>query len=305
MREHAGAIALDQRGDGLETLAEQRRASAGNRFWRRLRRERKAFLGLIFVGFLVAIAVVGPAIVPYDPLADDYELFGEPSWSHPFGTDSFGRDLLSRVIAGTRVSISAGLLSAFTAMVAGVLLGLIAGYYGGWLDSLIMRFIDLLWAFPVIILAVAMVAVLGAGFTNVVIAIALAYVDDFARIVRAEVLSLREKDYTTAARSVGATDKRIMFAHILPNIAAPIIVQATFAVGLGILAESALTFIGLGVSPETPTWGILLNEGQNFVREAWWISVCPGLAIVLTVLALNLFGDGLRDALDVKSVSDA
>jgi peptide/nickel transport system permease protein len=291
--------------DRLETLAEQRRASAGNRFWRRLRRERKAFVGLIFVGLLCLIAAFGPLIAPYDPLADDYDLFGAPSWSHPLGTDSFGRDLLSRVIVGTRISISVGLLAALSAMFVGVLLGLVAGYYGGWLDSLIMRLIDLLWAFPVIVLAVAMVAVLGAGFTNVVIAIALAYVDDFARIVRAEVLSLREHDYTTAARSVGATDKRIMFVHILPNMAAPIIVQATFAVGLGILAESALTFIGLGVSPDTPTWGMSLNEGRDFVREAWWISVCPGLAIVFTVLALNLFGDGLRDALDVKSVSDA
>jgi peptide/nickel transport system permease protein len=305
MLEHVSARAFQHDADRLETLAEQRRAMAGNRFWRRLRRERKAFLGLIFVVFLVLIAAVGPSIVPYDPLADDYELFEGPSWSHPFGTDSFGRDLLSRVIAGTRISISAGLLAAFSAMVVGVLLGLIAGYYGGWIDSMIMRFIDLLWAFPVIILAVAMVAVLGAGFSNVVIAIALAYVDDFARIVRAEVLSLREEDYTTAARSIGASNKRIMFAHILPNIAAPIIVQATFAVGLGILAESALTFIGLGVSPDTPTWGLSLNEGRDFVREAWWISVCPGLAIVLTVLALNLFGDGLRDTLDVKSVSDA
>jgi peptide/nickel transport system permease protein len=294
-------IAIDQ----IASLAEQRRAAAGNRFWRRLRREKKALYGLIFVGFLVLIAVLGPLIAPYDPLADDYELFASPSWSHPLGTDSFGRDLLSRVIVGTRVSLSVGLLAAFSAMVVGVLLGLVAGFYGGWIDSLIMRFIDLLWAFPVIVLAVAMVAVFGAGFRNVVLAIAVAFLDDFARIVRAEVLSLREQDFTTAARSIGANDRRIMFTHILPNMAAPIIVQATFAVGLGILAESALTFIGLGVNPATPTWGMTLNEGGDFVRDAWWISVFPGLAIVFTVLALNLFGDGLRDTLDVKSVSDA
>jgi peptide/nickel transport system permease protein len=150
-----------------------------------------------------------------------------------------------------------------------------------------------------------MVAVFGAGFRNVVVAIAVAYLDDFARIVRSQVLSLREEDFTTAARSIGATDRRIMFGHILPNMAAPIIVQTTFAVGLGILAEAALTFIGLGVNPSTPTWGMALNEGRDFVRQAWWISVFPGLAIVLTVLALNLFGDGLRDALDVRSVGDA
>jgi peptide/nickel transport system permease protein len=184
-------------------------------------------------------------------------------------------------------------------------LGLVAGYYGGWIDSLIMRAIDLLWAFPVIVLAVAMVAVFGAGFRNVVVAITVAFVDDFARIVRSEVLRLREEDYTTAARSIGSTDRRIMFRHILPNMAAPIIVQTTFAVGLGILAEASLTFIGLGVNPSTPTWGMALNEGRDFIRQAWWISVFPGLAIVLTVLALNLFGDGLRDALDVKSVRDS
>ncbi|MEA2596058.1 MAG: peptide/nickel transport system permease protein [Thermomicrobiales bacterium] len=291
--------------DRLTVLAERRRAAVGNRFWRRLRRERKALLGLVFVGLLALVAAIGPVIAPYDPLADDYDLFASPSWSHPMGTDSFGRDLLSRVIVGTRVSFTVGLLAALSAMAVGVLLGLVAGYYGGWLDSLIMRMVDLLWAFPVIVLAVAMVAVFGAGFRNVVVAIAVAYLDDFARIVRSQVLSLREEDYTTAARSIGATDRRIMFGHILPNMAAPIIVQTTFAVGLGILAEAALTFIGLGVNPSTPTWGMALNEGRDFVRQAWWISVFPGLAIVLTVLALNLFGDGLRDALDVRSVGDA
>lgn len=291
--------------DRLTVIAEQRRGTIGNRFWRRLRHERKALLGLIFVGLLALVALIGPVIAPYDPLADDFEIFASPQWSHPMGTDSFGRDLLSRVIVGTRVSFTVGLLAAFSAMVVGVVLGLLAGYYGGWVDSLIMRAVDLLWAFPVIVLAVAMVAVFGAGFRNVVVAIAVAFVDDFARIVRSEVLSLREEDYTTAARSVGATDRRIMFRHILPNMAAPIIVQTTFAVGLGILAEAALTFIGLGVNPSTPTWGMALNEGRDFVRDAWWISVFPGLAIVLTVLALNLFGDGLRDALDVRSVRDA
>jgi peptide/nickel transport system permease protein len=298
-------LALEAPHDPLTALIGERRSAGANRFWTRLRRERKALFGLIFVGFLVLVAVIGPAIAPYDPLADDYELSEAPTWSHPLGTDSFGRDLLSRVIVGTRISLSVGLLATLSSLVVGVVLGTIAGYYGGWIDSLIMRAIDLLWAFPVIVLSVAMVAVFGAGFRNVVIAIAVAFLDDFARIVRAEVLGLREEDYTLAARSIGASDQRVMIAHILPNMAAPIIVQGTFAVGLGILAESALTFIGLGVNPSTPTWGMSLNEGRDFVRTAWWISVCPGLAIVLTVLALNLFGDGLRDTLDVKSVADA
>ena len=289
----------------LQPLADPGQRTSSNRFRRRLLRERKAVVGLVFVAFLALVALIGPYVAPYDPDNDDFDLLSSPSLSHPMGTDSFGRDLLSRMIIGTRVSFSVGVLAAFTAMVIGVLLGLTAGYYGKWVDSVIMRFIDLLWAFPVIILAVAMVAIFGAGFRNVVIAIAVAYVDDFARLVRAEVLSLREEDYTTAARAIGARDRRIMLRHILPNMAAPIIVQVTFAVGLGILSESTLSFLGLGVNPATPTWGLALNEGRDFVRQAWWISVFPGLAIVFTVLGLNLFGDGLRDALDVKSVGEA
>jgi len=291
--------------DRLDELAEERRSVAGSRFWRRLRSERKAMLGLLLIAVLAVLAVVGPAIAPYDPDADDFGLFESPSLDHPMGTDSFGRDLFSRMIVGTRVSFSIGIAAAAASMVVGVLLGILAGYYGGWVDSLISRFIDLLWAFPVIILTVGMVAVFGAGARNVVIAIALAYLDDFARVVRAEVLSLREQDFTLAARALGARDSRIMFRHILPNTVAPIIVQATFAVGLGILAESGLSFLGLGVNPTTPTWGLALNEGRDFVRQAWWISTFPGLAIVVTVLGLNLFGDGLRDALDVRSVGNA
>jgi peptide/nickel transport system permease protein len=291
--------------DRLEQLEEERRATTGSRFWRRLRAERKALVGAIFVALLIAVAILGPALAPYDADADDFMLFEPPSTDHPFGTDSFGRDLFSRMIVGARVSVSIGFAAAAVAMVFGVAMGLLAGYYGGWIDTIISRFIDLLWAFPVIILTVGMVAVFGAGARNVVIAIAVAYLDDFARVVRAEVLSLREEDYTLAARALGASDKRIMFRHILPNTAAPIIVQATFAVGLGILAESGLSFLGLGVNPTTPTWGLSLNEGRDFVRQAWWISVFPGLAIVFTVLGLNLFGDGLRDALDVRSVGDA
>lgn len=292
--------ALDQ----LERLAEQRRTTQGNRLWRRLKSERKAFVGVLFLAFLIIVAIFGTVFAPYGPDEHDFGLMQSPSLDHPMGTDSFGRDLFSRIILGTRVSLSIGLAAAFLAMVVGVALGVLAGYYGGWLDSLIMRLIDLLWAFPVIILTVGMVAIFGAGARNVIIAVALAYIDDFARVVRGEVLRLREEEYMVAARSIGARDLRIMGRHTLPNIAAPIIVQATFAVGLGILAESGLTFLGLGVDPSTPTWGLALNEGRDFVRNAWWISVFPGLAIVFTVLALNLFGDGLRDTLDVRSVED-
>lgn len=290
-------------GDRLDQLAEERRAAQGNRFWRRLRSERKALVGLIFIAFLALIALIGPWIAPYDPDTDGLGLFVSPSFDHPFGTDSFGRDLFSRIIIGTRISFTIGITAAFVSMTIGVLIGLTAGYYGGWIDSLLMRFIDLLWAFPVIIITIGMVAVFGAGARNVVIAIALAYLDDFARVVRAEVLSIREEEYAIAARAIGSSNRRVIFRHILPNTAAPIIVQVTFAVGLGILAESGLTYLGLGVNPSTPTWGLALNEGRDFIRQAWWISVFPGLAIVFTVLGLNLFGDGLRDALDVRSVN--
>lgn len=279
--------------------------SSQKRFWRRLRGERKVLIGLLIVAALMFIALLGPLLAPYDPEADDFELFAGPSPDHLFGTDSFGRDVLSRMMIGTRVSFTVGISVAMLSMVIGVTLGLIAGYFGGWLDSLIMRFMDLLWAFPEIILAVGMVAVFGAGIRNIIIAIAVAYLDDFARVVRAEVLRHREEEYALAAKAIGAGHGRIMLRHILPNTMAPIIVQATFAVGLGILAESGLTFLGLGVSPSTPTWGLTLNEGRDFIRQAWWISVFPGLAIMITVLGLNLLGDGLRDTLDVRGVTES
>jgi peptide/nickel transport system permease protein len=279
--------------------------SSQGRIWRKLRGDKKVLIGLIIVAILTIIAIFGPWLAPYDPTADDFDLFAEPSRDHLLGTDSFGRDILSRMMAGTRVSFTVGISVALLSMVVGVTLGLIAGYFGSWLDSLIMRFMDLLWAFPEIILAVGMVAVFGAGIRNIIIAVAIAYLDDFARVVRAEVLRLREEDYALAAKAMGASHRRIMLQHILPNTLAPIIVQATFAVGLGILAESGLTFLGLGVSPSTPTWGLILNEGRDFVRQAWWISVFPGLAIMITVLGLNLLGDGLRDTLDVRGVDEA
>jgi peptide/nickel transport system permease protein len=288
----------------LAALSVEPRRPTEARFWRRVRRERKILLGIVFLTVLVVLSIFGPLLAPHDPDDDDFALLQAPSWTHPLGTDSFGRDLLSRLIVGTRISFSVGLLAAVVAMAVGGMMGLVAGYYGGWVDSLIMRFVDLLWAFPVIILAVAIVAVFGAGFLNVIVAIAVAFFDDFARIIRAKVLSLREEDFTTAARALGANDVRVMGRHLMPNMVAPIVVQLTFAVGLGILSESTLTFLGLGVNPSTPTWGLALNEGRDFIRQAWWISVFPGLAIALTVLGFNLFGDGLRDALDVRTVGD-
>ena len=288
----------------VTALTTARQQTSGFRLLRRLRSERKAIAGLTIIALLALVAIFGPALAPYHPDADDFGILQAPSLEHPMGTDSFGRDLLSRLIIGTRVSFSVGFLAAMIALSIGGSLGLMAGYYGRWVDSVISRAIDLLWAFPVIILAVALVAIFGAGFRNVVIAIAVAYIDDFARIVRGETLGLREQDFAMAAKAVGARDNEVMLRHIMPNLIAPLTVQLSFAVGLGILTESTLTFLGLGVNPATPTWGLAINEGRDFVRQAWWISVFPGLAIVITVMALNLLGDGLRDALDVRGVSD-
>ena len=296
--------ASDIRAETAPALPASRHRSAGLRLVRRLQRERKVLVGLVIIAVLALLAIFGPLLAPYHPDADDFGILQAPSLEHPMGTDSFGRDLFSRLIIGTRVSFLVGVLAAVAALAIGGTLGLSAGYYGRWVDSLISRVVDLLWAFPVIILAVALVAIFGAGFRNVVIAIAVAYIDDFARIVRGETLSLREQDFTMAARALGARDDEVMLRHIMPNLVAPLTVQFSFAVGLGILTESTLTFLGLGVNPATPTWGLALNEGRDFIRQAWWISVFPGLAIVITVMALNLLGDGLRDALDVRGVSD-
>ncbi|HEX5163914.1 MAG TPA: ABC transporter permease [Thermomicrobiales bacterium] len=296
-----GAATLD--GGRATPLFEQRKVQR-NRFMRRIRAEKKAFLGIIFVVLLGIVALLGPQLAPHDPDNDDFNFLEAPSMSHPMGTDSYGRDLFSRVIIGTRISFTVGILGALVSMVIGVTFGILSGYYLGWIDMVIMRVVDLLWAFPAIILAMAFVAVYGAGARNVILAIGLGNLVAFARIVRGQVLSLREEDFTLAARAIGVRDWRIMFLHLLPNVAAPIIVQMTLTVGFGILTETGLTFLGLGVDPATPTWGQALNESRSFIQQAWWLAVFPGLAIGFTVLSLNLFGDGLRDALDVRSVGD-
>jgi peptide/nickel transport system permease protein len=291
--------------EGLGRLGEEQRLAQGSRFARRIKAEKKAFLGLIFVVFLAFVAIAGPWLAPYGPDNVSFEILQAPTLQHPMGTDSFGHDLFSRVILGTRVSFTVGILGALISMIVGVTLGVIAGYYLGWIDNLIMRVVDLIWAFPAIVLAMGLVAVYGAGMKNVILAIAIGNMVAFSRIVRGEILRLREADFTLAARSIGVRDWRIMLRHLLPNTAAPIIVQLTLTVGFGILAETGLTFLGLGVNPTTPTWGQALNDSHNFIHQAWWLAVFPGIAIGFTVLSLNLMGDGLRDALDVHNVSDA
>jgi peptide/nickel transport system permease protein len=263
-------------------------------------RDRKAQVGLFILGFFVLIAVFAPLIAPFDPNEMSLNMMENPSGTHWLGTDDLGRDLLSRVIWGTQISLFVGVSTVTLALVAGVTLGVLAGYYGGWIDTIIMRYIDLQWAFPNFIIAVYLVAVFGTGLLNVIVAISLAFLDDFARIARSMVLTLKEEQYVDAARVQGFSDARIMFRHILPNALAPLIVQATVSVSYAILGEASLSFLGLGVNPNTPTWGLILADGRSFISQAWWLGVYPGLAIMLVVLAINFVGDGLRDALDVR-----
>jgi peptide/nickel transport system permease protein len=234
-----------------------------------------------------------------------FEMMEPPSWLHPLGTDDLGRDLLSRIIVGAQISLLVGISTVVIALISGLGLGVLAGYLGGWVDHIIMRYIDLQWAFPNFIIAVYLVAVFGTGLANVIVAISLAFVDDFARIARGMVLSIKEEQYIAAARTVGVSDFRIMWRHILPNAAAPIIVQATVSVSYAILGEASLSFLGLGVEATTPTWGLILADARSFISRAWWLGIFPGLAIMLTVLSINFIGDALRDFLDVRESTEA
>lgn len=269
-------------------------------FWTR----KPALTALVVLLLFVAGAILAPFIAPYDPTAQDFEFLAPPSAEHILGTDDLGRDLFSRIVHGARISLFVGVSTVLISLIIGVVLGLVAGYYGGWIDNVIMRYIDLQWAFPNFIIAVYLVAVFGTGLSNVIVAVTLAFLDDFARIVRGMVLSLREQEFVVSARALGATDARILFRHILPNALAPVIVQATVSVSYAILAEAGLSFLGLGVKPTTPTWGLILSDARSFFSRAWWLAVFPGLAITLTVLSINFLGDALRDVFDVREYQD-
>jgi peptide/nickel transport system permease protein len=277
-------------------------------------RDKLAMTGTIIVLVFVLMAIFAPYVAPHDP-SETYDFYVQPGGSsevvengettevwHPLGTNSFGHDMLSRIIFGARISLLVAGATATFAFTIGTTIGLVAGYYRGWVDDVLMRFIDFLWAFPALILAIAIMAFFGGiGTLNVIVAIGIAYIDDFARITRSEILSIREEEYITAARSSGLSNVRIMFGEIIPNAAGPLLVQLTLMIPLAILAEAGLTFLGVGVSPTTPSWGLLLNEGRSYMTTSWWISVFPGLAIMFTVLAFNLMGDGLRDSLNADS----
>ncbi|MGG6313821.1 ABC transporter permease subunit [Paenibacillus macerans] len=270
-------------------------------FWRKFCRQRLALAAGIFIMLLVIIAILGPYLTPYDPEAPNYDaLTLGPSFRHWAGTDEYGRDILSRLIAGTRLSLAVSLSSVFIAAAAGTFLGLLSGYYGGWLDRLIMRGSDVLFSFPDILLAIGIVAILGPGLSNVVVAVAVFGIPSFARIIRSVTLSAKETVFVEAARSMGAKNGRIIWRHIFPETLPSVIVNLTMKIGTAILAASSLSFLGMGAKADEPDWGAMLSMGRDYLSIAPHIVYFPGLAIFLTVLAFNLVGDGLRDALDPK-----
>ena len=250
---------------------------------------------------IVLMAVFDEAIAPTGPNEISVEdRLQPPSWQHPFGTDDLGRDILSRVILGAGVSLRVGFLAVAFALVVGSGVGLLAGFYGRWVDDVLMRGMDILFAFPAVLLAIAVLAVRGPGSGNTALAIGIVYVPVFARVTRASVLGVREEVYVRASRSVGASDFRLLTRHVLPNAAPPIIVQTSISLAFAVLAEAALSFLGLGTQPPNPSWGLMLAEGRGFIDLAWWLAFFPGMAIFVTVLCFNLLGDGLRDALDPR-----
>jgi peptide/nickel transport system permease protein len=279
-------------------LVEERPAT---RAWRRLKQRKSAMFGLFVICGLILLAVFAPLIAPYDPAQQSWTLVRKPSsWAHWFGTDESGRDLLSRVIYGARASLLAGVVSVSIALTAGVPIGLLAGYRGGWIDAIISRITDAMLACPNLILAIALAAFLGPSLTNAMIAIGVTATPVFVRLTRGQVLSVKVEDYVEAARAVGNPAWRIAVRHILPNILPSLLVQATLAIAAAIIAEASLSFLGLGQQPPAPSWGSMLNTAQRFLTNAPWMAVWPGLAIFLSVPSFNLLGDGLRDALDPK-----
>lgn len=284
-------------------LVERFRRSQTARTGRRIFADnRLAQIGLLITLAVILSATLAPLIAPYEPTEQnivDAQL-QSPSVAHPMGTDQFGRDIFSRVVYGARISLEVGLIAVSFAILLGVPLGLVSGYYKGYVDETIMRTMDVLFAFPAILLAIAVMAVLGQSLVNVMIAIGVVYTPIFARVTRSGVLSVREEEYVTAARAVGDTDGNIIRKDVLPNVIAPIIVQATISLAFAILAESALSFLGLGTPPPTPSWGRMLSESRNFMQSAPWTVLFPGLAIMVTILGFNFLGDALRDTLDPK-----
>ena len=270
-------------------------------FWTRLKRNRMAMTGLALVLGLFVVSIFAPWLAPYDPnLIDLKQVLMPPSPAHYLGTDTLGRDVLSRIIFGSRVSLKVGFVAVGLATLIGLFIGALAGYYGGWVDSALMRLVDLMLCFPAFFLILAVIALLEPSIWNIMAVIGLTGWMGVARLVRAEFLSLREREFVTAARALGAGDIRLILRHMLPNALAPVMVSATLGVAGAILTESALSFLGLGVQPPTPSWGNILTAGKDNIEIAWWLSVFPGLAILITVMSYNLLGEGIQEAIDPR-----
>lgn len=285
-----------------EALPLEKPQSQIKEMWEALRENNAAVAGLCIILFLILIAIIGPLITPYDPnVSDMAKSFLKPSSEHWFGTDQLGRDILSRIIAGSRISLTVGLSAVIISLSVGVVLGSISGYFGGKTDIIIMRFMDMMLAIPSILLAIAFMAALGKGIDKAVIAIGLVSIPEYARIVRGSILSVKENDYVQAARVIGNKSSRIIFKHILPNVLSSIVVRATLGISTAVLDTAALGFLGLGVQPPYAEWGDMLGRARGFIFTAPYTLIFPGIAITITVLAFNLLGDGLRDALDPKS----
>jgi peptide/nickel transport system permease protein len=275
-------------------------------FFYRFYKNKLAFIGFLILSIFLLMAIFAPLIAPYDPYQmNPNAMLKAPNSSHIFGTDQFGRDIFSRIVFGSRISFKVGIISVGLSLLVGVSMGTAAGYYGGIVDSIISRIMDVMFSFPQIFLALVIMAVLGTSSTNLMIAIGLVYIPIFGRIARGSVLSIKDSLYIEAAHSIGVKNLVIMFRHILPNIMAPIIVQTTLSFGFAIRAEAALSFLGLGVEADVPSWGIMLNQGKDWMEMAWWNAVFPGLSATLAILSFNILGDGLRDALDPRLRNDS
>ena len=270
-------------------------------FWQRIKRNRLAMAGGCVVAALFLLSLLAEVIAPYNPNSiNAWAVLSPPSWQHWFGTDELGRDVLSRIIFGARISLKVGFVAVGIAVSIGTVVGLVSGYYSGLVDATLMRFVDIMLCFPAFFLILAVITVREPSIWNIMIVIGLTGWMGVARLVRAETLSIREMDYILAARCIGCSDFRIIFRHILPNAMSPVLVSASLGVAGAILTESALSFLGIGVLPPTPSWGNILTSGKDYIEFAWWLSLFPGLSILLTVLAYNLLGEGIRDALDPR-----
>lgn len=282
-------------------MSEQQKGGYWSVVSRRLFNNTFGMAGLIIVVLLFTVALAAPWLAPHDPShVDTTNILAAPNATHWLGTDELGRDVLSRMIFGARISLMVGFIAIGIATVIGVVLGAVAGYYGGIVDEAVMRFVDVMLTIPTFFLILAVIAFLEPDIVNVMIVIGVTGWMSVARLVRAEFFSLKEQDFVVAARSIGQRDNRIIFRHILPNAMAPVLVSATLGVAGAILTESMLSFLGIGVQPPTPSWGSILTEGKNYIEFAWWLSVFPGLAILVTVLGYNLLGEALRDSLDTR-----